>query len=327
MQLAQIDLNLLKLMLILLEEGSVSRAAQKLNLSQSAISKQLTKLREQVGGELKDPLFIKAGTGVKATAKAQAMEQPLREWIRLYCQMMVPSHFNPLEDKREFKISIAENAFPVVVPSFMQPLTQAAPKLKLNIAKTHSKSIQLVEQSQLDLLIIARDNDTRAGYPWQASHLPNMPKVALFEDENVCLVRCDHPVLKGSWDLASFLSLSRIKISVEEQSRWLLDEVLLAQGNESPDMAVVADFHSAALLTQHSDMCMICTSAFASQLSERYDLALLPMPFHMAPATYFMLWPETQEDNPAHIWLREFIQEKCLNIRPLMKSSMTNNAP
>lgn len=311
MQLAQIDLNLLKLMLILLEEGSVSRAANKLNLSQSAVSKQLTKLREQVGNELKDPLFIKAGTGLRATAKAQAMEQPLREWIRLYCQMMVPSHFDPKEDEREFKISIAENAFPVVVPSFMQALTQAAPKLKLNIAKTHSKSIQLVEQSQLDLLIIARDTDPRAGYPWQVSHLPDLPKVALFDDENVCLVRKSHPVLLDEWNLDSFLTLSRIKISVEEQTRWLLDEVLLAQGNESHDMAVVADFHSAALLTQHSDMCMICTSAFANQLCERYGLHMLPMPFHLGPAKYFMLWPETQENNPAHIWLRGFIQEKC----------------
>lgn len=311
MQLAQIDLNLLKLMLILLEEASVSRAAQKLNLSQSAVSKQLTKLREQVGTELKDPLFIKAGTGLKATAKAQAMEQPLREWIRLYCQMMIPSQFDPLEDEREFKISIAENAFPVVVPSFMQALTKAAPKLKLNIAKTHSKSIQLVEQSQLDLLIIARDTDTRAGYPWQVSHLPNLPKVALFADENVCLVRKGHPVLSQEWNLDSFLTLSRIKISVEEQTRWLLDEVLLAQGNESHDRAVVADFHSAALLTQHSDMCMICTSAFASQLCGRYQLEMRPMPFHLAPANYYMLWPETQQTNPAHIWLREFIQDKC----------------
>jgi len=317
MQLAQIDLNLLKLMLILLEEASVSRAAQKLNLSQSAVSKQLTKLRDQVGSELKDPLFIKAGSGLKATAKAQSMEQPLREWIRLYCQMMIPSHFNPLEDEREFKISIAENAFPVVVPSFMQPLTQAAPKLKLNIAKTHSKSIQLVEQNQLDLLIIARDTDPRAGYPWQASHLPDLPKVALFEDENVCLVRRDHPILSTDWNLESFLTLSRIKISVEEQTRWLLDEVLLAQGNVIADRAVVADFHSAALLTHHSDMSMICTSAFATQLCERYDLEILPMPFHLAPATYFMLWPQTQESNPAHIWLREFIQAKCLGIRPL----------
>lgn len=312
MQLAQIDLNLLKLMLILLEEGSVSRAASQLNLTQSAVSKQLTKLREQVGGELKDPLFIKAGTGLKATAKAQAMEQPLREWIRLYCQMMVPSQFDPKEDEREFKISIAENAFPVVVPSFMQSLTQAAPKVKLNIAKTHSKSIQLVEQSQLDLLIIARDTDSRAGFPWNINHLPDLPKVALFEDENVCLVRNDHPILSVKWNLENFLTLSRIKISVEEQTRWLLDEVLLTQGNESTDLAVVADFHSAALLTQHSDMSMICTSAFANQLCERYQLKMLPMPFHLAPARYFMLWPETQQTNPAHIWLREFIQQKCL---------------
>lgn len=312
MQLAQIDLNLLKLMLILLEEGSVSRAAYQLNLSQSAVSKQLTKLREQVGSALKDPLFIKAGTGLKATAKAQAMEQPLREWLRLYCQMMVPNHFDPQQDEREFKISIAENAFPVVVPGFMQSLTQAAPKLKLNIAKTHSKSLQLVEQSQLDLLIIARDTDLRAGFPWHINHLPEVPRVALFEDENVCLVRKNHPVLTHPWNLESFLSLSRIKISVEEQTRWLLDEVLLAQGKESPDMAVVADFHSAALLAQHSDMSMICTSAFANQLCERYELKMLPMPFHLGPAKYFMLWPETQETNPAHIWLREFIQKKCL---------------
>ncbi|GAM78044.1 lysR-family transcriptional regulator [Vibrio ishigakensis] len=69
MKLDHIDLNLLRLMLILLEDGSVSRAATRLNLSQSAVSKQLTRLREQLGEVLEDPLFIRTGRGLTPTAR------------------------------------------------------------------------------------------------------------------------------------------------------------------------------------------------------------------------------------------------------------------
>ncbi len=311
MNLEHIDLNLLRLMLVLLEEGSVSSAAERLNLSQSAVSKQLTRLRAQLGTVLDDPLFVRTGRGLEPTARAARLEQPLRQWLRLSRSLLSPETFDPAQDAREFRISICETAFPVVIPRILPSLSQLAPQLQLNIVSQSSSSLQQLEQGQLDLLIIARDIDKRAQPPWHVSDLPPHPNQELYRDHHVALVRRDHPQLAQEWDLASFLQIPHVRIWVEDNELWLLDHVLASMGHHRLGTARVPDFHSAALLVQHTDMMLVCTSVFAGQLARRYGLQPLPLPLDMDQVSYRMLWPQMLDQEPAHQWLRDFIQTRC----------------
>jgi DNA-binding transcriptional LysR family regulator len=314
MKLDHIDLNLLRLMLVLLEDGSVSRAAERLNLSQSAVSKQLTKLREQLGEVLDDPLFIRSGRGLTPTARAAKLEAPLRQWLRDSHIMLLPESFDPANDERSFTISICETAFPVIIPRLMPKLRALAPGLQLSIMPKVKESFSQLNQGDLDLLIAARDTDQRAPSPFHISDLADQPNRELYRDKHVCLVGDTHAIETKNWNIDQFLSTDLVRIYVEENEFWLLDRVASEQGYRIEDKAKVPDFHCAALLAKHSNMMLVSTSIFAEELALRYSLKPLPLPFDLKPVSYRMLWPTMLETDSAHRWLRELIAECCCDL-------------
>ncbi|MBY5992568.1 LysR family transcriptional regulator [Ferrimonas balearica] len=311
MALERLDLNLLRLMLVLLEEGSVTAAATRLHLGQSAVSKQLAKLREQLGQPLDDPLFVRAGQGLVPTPKAAALEPKLRHWLRLSCELLTPEGFDPRLDERQFRASVVETAFPTLMPKVLTDLQSEAPGVRLGMVPGSNDKLELLERGQLDLLLLARDTDERAHYPWHISHLPDLPQQELYRDINVCLVREGHPALTGRWDQERFLALPHIQIWVEGTELWLMDHVLASQGLRRPVAVQVPDFHSAALMAQQTDMVFTCAGVFARQLTQHYRLTLLPLPLALAPISYRLMWPVLQDRDPAHQWLRAFIAERC----------------
>ncbi|WP_298445134.1 LysR family transcriptional regulator [uncultured Ferrimonas sp.] len=302
----RIDLNLLQLMLILLEERSVSAAAARLHLSQSAVSKQLSKLRQQLSPRLDDPLFVRSGQGLVPTPKAQALEAPLRQWLQLSCSMLQPAQFDPLVDQRSFTVTMAETAFHTLLP-LLPKLNALAPQMRLKLVPQTLEQFERLHRGQLDLLVIPRDTDNRAPYPWHLDHLPNNLSTAqLFMDGHRVLLRRDHPLLSQPWTMEAFLSAQHITIWVEGSERWLMDNVLAGVGSPRVIGAQVPDFHSAALMAQHSDMLFVCAAQFANHLMPRFGLTTLPMPLELAPISFNMLWPPSLDNDPAHQWLRRF---------------------
>ncbi|WP_261824176.1 LysR family transcriptional regulator [Vibrio neonatus] len=315
MKLDHIDLNLLRLMLILLEDGSVSRAATRLNLSQSAVSKQLTRLREQLGEVLNDPLFIRTGRGLTPTVRASKLEQPLRQWLRDSHTMLLPETFDPYQDERNFTISICETAFPVIIPRLMPLLAKRAPGMQLSIVPKTKHSLNLLNQGELDLLISAKDTDLRAQASNSIYGLQDQPNLELYRDRHICLIGKKNHIPKTQWNIESFLQTDLVRIYVEESEFWLLDRVAADQGRRLKDKAKVPDFHSAALLAQHSNMMLVCTSIFAEQLAQRYALQSQPLPFDLKPVSYRMLWTSMLESDSAHQWLRNLIMQCCHDLQ------------
>ena len=115
---AHTDLNLLRTLLTLIEEQSVSRTAERLFLSQSAVSKQLTKLRQQFN----DPLFKRHPKGLKLTPRARILEPKLRHWLALSEEIIEPQGFNPSTSQRQFRIALNETSFVTLLPKFLAPL-------------------------------------------------------------------------------------------------------------------------------------------------------------------------------------------------------------
>ncbi|QIZ78774.1 LysR family transcriptional regulator [Ferrimonas lipolytica] len=302
-------------MLVLLEERSVSAAAARLHLSQSAVSKQLSKLRQQLAPRLDDPLFVRAGQGLAPTAKALSLEEPLRQWLQLSNSMLQPQQFDPKTDERSFTLTMAETAFHTLLP-LMPKLNQLAPNMKLRIAPQTLAQFELLQQGKADLLIVPRDTDPRAPYPWQVKHLPSyLSSQQLYRDNHVVLMRQQHP-LRHCWDMDAFLQTSHITISVEGNERWFMDDVLSAIDTERHVGARVPDFHSAALMAQHSDMIFVCASQFAHNLAPRFNLTTLPVPLHLGEISFNMLWAPMLDNDPAHSWLRQFFIDETKSLFP-----------
>ncbi|TKB48716.1 LysR family transcriptional regulator [Ferrimonas sediminicola] len=302
------DLNLLRILLTLLEELSVSRTAEKLCLTQSAVSKQLARLRQQ----LADPLFIRHPKGLTPTPRARSLEPQVRTWLAMADEMLEPQGFDPATSQRRFRLALTETCFATLLTRFLGPMMSAAPGIMLETKSWEAVGLPMLGKGEVDLAIFPRDNDTRAPHPFHVSSLPkNLEYVELSRDDHVCLVHDNHPVLTREWSLEQYVGLSHLKIECEGSDAWLLDQVLAETGHQLIASMRTSDFYSAALLCQHSDLAFTCTRSFADRISESHHLVQLPLPLQMEPLSNLMGWPAHLSADPAHRWLREFIVAQC----------------
>ncbi|WP_028114219.1 LysR family transcriptional regulator [Ferrimonas kyonanensis] len=301
------DLNLLRILLTLMEELSVSRTAEKLCLTQSAVSKQLSRLRQQLG----DPLFVRHPKGLTPTPRARSLEPRIRQWLAMADDILEPQGFDPSTSQRRFRLAMTETCFATLLPRFLGPLMSEAPGIMLETKTWDSVGLDKLCRGEVDLAIFPRDNDTRSPHPFHVSSLPKqLESIELNQDDHVCLVHQQHPVLKQPWDLEQYVGLTHLKIECEGSDSWLLDQVLAETGHHLDAAMRTSDFYSAALLCQHSELAFTCTRSFADRVCSTHNLVQLPLPLKMAPLSNLLGWPEHLSRDPAHRWLREFIVDR-----------------
>ncbi|MCE9680117.1 LysR substrate-binding domain-containing protein [Shewanella sp. AS1] len=304
--LARIDLNLLVILQVLLEERSVTRAASRLHLSQSALSKSLSRLRDTLG----DPLFIRTAHGLKPTAHAMQLSQQLPKMLQGLYQLTQAPAFIPATSIRQFSFAMVESAYETLLPYFIGPLLNNAPNLRLDSYLWTNASLSELQLGQLDFGITGRDM-----HPQSDMIIDRLPEgishQTLFTDHQVCLVRQGHPLLasiqQGNWDLAVYLSMSHVQVRCEGNEWWALDYHLANLGHRRHLSSTVPDFYGAASICAHSDLIFTLPSSFASHAQKLYSLVQLPLPISFANFAYVLLWHERNQDEPGHKWLRETI--------------------
>lgn len=309
--LARIDLNLLVILQVLLEEQSVTRAASRLHLSQSALSKSLNRLRDSLG----DPLFTRTAHGLKPTPHAILLGQKLPNALQSLYQVTLPPTFNPASSHRQFSFAMVESAYETLIPYFIGPMLTAAPNLKLDSYVWNEKSIQDLQQGQIDFGIAGRDLHPLSDF--QISQQPeNIAHKTLFTDQQVCLVRKGHPILEivaaGHWSLEVYLELAHLQVRCEGNDWWALDYHLANLGHRRRISTTVPDFYGAASVCAHSDLIFTLPSSFARHASKLYPLQEIRLPIDFMPMAYVLLWNKRNEDDQGHQWIRETIF-KCVS--------------
>ena len=304
--LMRIDLNLLVILQVLLEEESVTRAAIRLHLSQSALSKSLNRLRSS----LEDPLFTRTAYGLKPTAHALQLKQQLPSLLQSLHQLTLAPSFDPASSERHFSISMVESAYATLLPDYIGPLLQQAPNIRLDTFGWAENSMQGLQQGKLDFAITGRDltDDSRL----KVDDLPEgIASATLFVDRQICLVRENHPVLalveQGLWTLESYLAQNHVQVRCEGKEWWALDYFLAAQNKQRNIISTLPDFYGAASVCAYSDLVFTLPSSFVAHAQKIYPLKQIPLPFDFAPMAYVLLWHERNNDEPGHQWIRELI--------------------
>lgn len=305
-KLMRIDLNLLVVLQVLLEEESVTRAASRLNLSQSALSKSLNRLRSS----LQDPLFSRTAHGLKPTTHALLLQQKLPALLQnLYHLTQAPS-FDPESSDRHFSISMLESAYATLLPCFIGPLLQQAKNLHLDILSWKKGSMQALQQGKMDFGISALDfyEDQRL----DTQKLPDgIEHSVLFNDHQTCLVHENHPILQavedGTWNLDSYLQQKHMQIVCEGNKWWALDYFLEKQGKQRNILSTLPDFYGGASLCAHSDLIFTLPSSFVAHAQKLYPLKQIPLPFAFSEMAYVLIWHQRNNDEPGHQWVREMI--------------------
>ncbi|MCL1090612.1 LysR family transcriptional regulator [Shewanella profunda] len=304
--LARIDLNLLVILKVLLEEQSVTRAASRLHISQSALSKSLNRLRET----LDDPLFQRTAHGLKPTAHALNLGQKLPNILQDLYQLTQPPTFNPASSNRQFSFAMVESAYETLIPYFIGPLLNTAPNIKLDSYVWTEKSMHDLQQGQIDFGISGRDL-----HPLSEPQIDRLPEgiacQTLFTDQQVCLVREDHPLMaalmSAQWDLSLYLDMAHAQVRCEGSDWWALDYFLADLGHRRKISTTVPDFYGAASVCAHSDLIFTLPSSFARHACQLYPLKQLPLPFEFMPMAYVLLWHQRNDEDQGHKWIRETI--------------------
>ncbi|WED25238.1 LysR substrate-binding domain-containing protein [Vibrio sp. DW001] len=242
-KLSKLDLNLLVCLHVLLKHNSVTKTAVQLNLSQSAISKSLTRLRDLFD----DPLLERSGYGMEPTPRAKQIKPALNVLLLDIEKLTAPHKFEPLNSSRTFRIAAVESTYPLLYPSFIGEALSQAPKITIDSCNWGSDTFEQLHRGELDFAITGKDI-----HPDDAKRTLRPPKGVvsheLFQDKLCCIVKETHPALMRKWDLDNYLSHRHVVTKFYKNERWLLD-VKLAEKGVNRDVALyVPDFNSAAEL-------------------------------------------------------------------------------
>lgn len=289
----KIDLNLLASLDVLIEEANVTRAAERLGISQPALSAQLARLRDVFG----DPLLIpsESGRGMQPTARAQELRGPLHAALEnIEAVVRTPPRFDPMNDSRTFAIAASDNAAIVLGLPLVEQLREAAgPGIRLSFRAFLGDRIGTdLERGEVDLMI----GSDRA--------LPKGAKARkLVEEHYMMIQRKGHPRGNEVLDLAAYTALEHVLVSTSGGSfHGFIDEQLEAMGHRRNVVLSVHQFLLAPLIVEETDFVATLPARLARRFADKVDA--FELPFHARGFALFAGWHPRSHNDPAHIWLR-----------------------
>jgi DNA-binding transcriptional LysR family regulator len=294
-----LDGRLLQLLVTVLETGSVTAAAQRLGVTQSAVSHGLERLRAIVG----DALFVKAGRGIAPTERARALGQQARELLAGLQRLAAPEHFDPASLRGEITIAANELQCHLLLPPLLLRLQAAAPQLVLRILPSRVPGLELLRDDACQLVISPRPPD---------SH--DVLQKRLFADRY--RVWFDPRVRAAPTSLADYLAADHVSVRYEDRRRLDIDEWLLQQGIERRLVVTVPGFSGIAPFLRHTPRLATLPSLLGTELLR--DLAHadipLPPPLQAPPMPMYLLWHRRHQDDAVQRWVRGEVEGVSIGI-------------
>ena len=306
-----LDLNLLRVFDALAEERSVTRAGERLGLTQSAVSHALNRLRYA----LEDELFLRGPDGMKPTPRAIEVWPELRRGLLLLQHALAPTEFDPSEADRVFNIAASSYTGEVLLPHLVARVRAAAPKVQLHVRGLDAGMPEALEAGRLDLAI---------GVFGRVAEV--FSRETLFEERLVWAVRADHPAAQGADPLKALQKLPLVVLTpgdegadgersgrlVERRVLWeelVSDRAPLGRDARSRVRVMVDNAHAALATVGSSDLVGLAPRRLALARCEALNLKLLEAP-GLGPGTAVeAVWRADQSSHPALTWLRATLAE------------------
>lgn len=292
-----LTLQLLHTLDVLLRTRSVSRTADELGQTQSAVSVSLRRLRDA----LHDPLLVRSGSHLVPTTRALSLEPRLTELLDEMAKMLRDhTGFAPESTTRQFTLATADCMQSFFLPLLVRHLRALAPGLELRLrplSPQYDFSLAL-EKGSLDAVI--------GNWPNPPAHLRQR---MLLEDRMICLLRPGHPLAdRDALDLASYLELEHVAPEpFLSNALGPVDGALARLGLKRQIAVTVPEFGLASYLVADSDLVFTSSSHYGLHAAEQLGLVILDAPPELDPMRFYLLWHDCAQRDPASIWLREQI--------------------
>ena len=289
------DLNLLVTLHVLLEERNVTRAAKRLGVTQSAASRSLSRLREQ----LDDEVLVRARGQMVPTPRAEAMQAPLKRVLHeLGVMLFTIEEIDPATLQRRFRLGMSDYPMVPVLPALVDRLAREAPKVSFAMRPLPTDIDAPLVEGELDLVVCPKQPST-AGIVWSL----------LARDRFVSICRVGHPRVRRSMDLDAFLRERHLLVAPDgETPLEHVDRALMSLGREREVLVHVPSFHAATQLILSSDLVATLPSALVSKLpSDRVQVFACPVA--LDGITLHAAWHERMRHDRAHKWFRGVVAE------------------
>lgn len=309
----RINLNLLPALEALLREGSVSGAARKLNVTQSAMSHALGRLR----AVLQDPLLVPSGRGLTPTPRARSILAALPQALdRLGDAVQAGEGFDPRRSTRSFRIATLDYFELATLPELLSYWAAEAPGVQLQLERLGPTHFDELAQGTLDLVLAA-------------AHLPvplSIPRKVLYQDPFSVIARADHPAVGRRLTLAQYLALGHVLVSVEGRREGVVDRALAEKGLTRRILLRVPHFASAPLAVQNSDLICTVASTIAHRARQQGGIRILAPPLALPPTPVALFWPPSDTLDPAATWLRQIFLDGAA-FAPRLQALMAQQRP
>ena len=301
-----LDLNLLRVFDEVMAEGSLTRAARNLSLTQPAVSNALRRLRETLG----DELVQRSGQGMAPTPRARAIWPAVREALAQLQSSLIPNEFVPAEANTSFVLAMSDATAAELIPGLTETLEKQAPRVTLRVVPLTTRDPRsMLDEEACDLavgyfpsMLADLTARTQSGEPQPFFHQ------RLYTGEYVCVMRKDHPLAQGPLTIDAFCAARHMLVSFSGRPFGFVDEALATLGRERFVVLTVNQFFTAARVVANANLLTVLPLHFVKVTGYADQLVFRPLPFEVSPVLVDAVWHRRSQQRSSHVWLREVVQ-------------------
>lgn len=301
--LQHLDLKSLTGLLYLLEERNVGRAAERLYLSQSAMSRLLNRLRDAFD----DPLFVRTSKGMVPTSKALALEAPLKLMLEQLAGLWTESEFQPQSSYRTFRVQTTHYQAQAYIPAIAEHFYREAPFASLETSTLTETSLLSQAEHSIDLALCS-----------EYIQLPNrFEKHLLGREKFRCVMSAKHPLAnKTCLSLEDYLAYSHVLVNLGGNHSVMTDALLGERARERR-FAFRTPYMLAALETVgRTSLLMSNSGLLPERFRQQFGLVVKDLPMDFPFIRYYSSWPKTVENDPGVQWFRGICERVVKELIP-----------
>lgn len=293
MNLRSVDLNLLVVLKALLEDRHVSKAAERLGMSQPAVSRALQRLRLS----LEDPILVRTGTGYDLSSRAAQLQPQLEQVLVDVEAIMQPVVFDPFQAEGVLKLTGLDLELILLMPEFVRMLRHKAPNLSVEVVPQRSEHFELLERGEVHFTITGL-------YP-QSGH-DQFRRIEIAKSGHLCVMDQKNPLAEGQMSLHDYANASHGLVSITGKGPGMMDDALSELGLSRKVMLRLASFMSVTEFCQHSDLVFTLPAVMAQHLVKNTSLVVRPLPaeFDLSEVILYLYWHERFHHDPMCCWVR-----------------------
>jgi DNA-binding transcriptional LysR family regulator len=300
--LSRFDLNLLSVFDAIFTERSVTKAARRLSVTQTAVSHSLAKLREQFN----DRLFVRSPNGMRPTPRALELAREVRQALHHIEHALSKSEFDPNRITHTFRLAITEYFGTVALPALIERLQTEAPHVELvTVPNVLVNAPLLLDSQQIDFAIGYFQDPLRNLLP------PRLKSIPLLKDHYVCAMRKHHPLARKKLTLDEYLSARHLLFSLHGENFGSVDRVLKRMKARRQIGLTLCHYMVAPPIIESTDMIMTLTSRMARSYKQLHGLHITPLPIKIPSAPMQLIWDDRVTDSVVHRWMRSLIVDVC----------------